>query len=111
MSFETKKAEMKARVNANLAKQQAKDTKKKAKAVVKKPLESKSLQSAGRKSAFAEDSKIIVLAKENPKREGSVAHKKFKLYAKSKTVGDFIKAGGTTNDLHWDAEHGFIKVN
>lgn len=54
--------------------------------------------------------KITVLTKENPKREGSKAYKTFGLYAKAKTVEDFIKAGGSTADLRFDEKAGHIKV-
>lgn len=56
------------------------------------------------------ESKITVLSKTNPKREGSEAHKVFGLYRKHRTVGDFLKHGGTTAHVRWDAAHGFIKL-
>lgn len=55
--------------------------------------------------------KITLLVKENPKREGTDSFKRFALYGKSKTVADFLKAGGTTTDLRWDEAHKFIKVS
>ena len=54
--------------------------------------------------------KITVLAKENPKREATKAHKAFELYAKSKTVEAFLKNGGSTADLSWDVGRKFIRV-
>ena len=65
---------------------------------------------AGRKSAFAPDAKITVLAKENPKREGSASFKRFALYSKHKTVESFLKAGGTSGDLRYDMDAKYIKV-
>ena len=56
------------------------------------------------------DAKITLLAKENPKRAGSAAHKRFALYSKHTTVAAFLKAGGTRADLRWDAEHKFINI-
>ena len=55
--------------------------------------------------------KITLLVKENPKRAGSDSHKRFSLYSKVKTVADFLKAGGTSSDISWDADHKFIKVS
>lgn len=54
--------------------------------------------------------KITLLSKENPKREGSKAFKTFELYKKSKTVQDFLKAGGSTADIRYDSTNGHIKV-
>lgn len=65
----------------------------------------------GRPGAFSDEQKITVLAKENPKREGSASHKEFSLYAKNKTVGAFLKAGGTAASLRWDSEKEFIKIS
>ena len=28
----------------------------------------------------------------------------------TKTVADFLKVGGTANDIRWDADHKFIRV-
>lgn len=53
---------------------------------------------------------ITVVAKENPKRPGSKAHKEFEFYKKAKTVGDYVKMGGTLSYLNYDAKAGFIKV-
>ena len=64
----------------------------------------------GRAAPFAHDARITVLAKDNPKRESSAAHKVFGLYRKHRTVGDFLKAGGTTAHLRWDSKHGFIRI-
>jgi hypothetical protein len=44
----------------------------------------------------------------NPKREGSAAHAIFQLYFKSRTVGEFLSAGGTREAILWDAKHGYI---
>lgn len=53
---------------------------------------------------------ILVLAKENPKKAGSAAHRKFALYTDEMTVGEFLKAGGTRIDIKWDLDHGFIAL-
>ena len=54
--------------------------------------------------------KITVLAKENPKRAGSAAAKRFELYKKSKTIAEFLAAGGGKGDIAWDEAHKFIQV-
>ena len=64
-----------------------------------------------RNMAFSAEMAIVVLAKQNPKRPGSVAHDHFELYKSKKTVGAFLKAGGTRADLRWDAAQKFIKVS
>lgn len=64
----------------------------------------------GRKSNFLPDMKIKVLVKENPKREGSASYARFAHYFNSKSVADFIAAGGTYGDIKWDIEHNFISV-
>lgn len=62
----------------------------------------------GREEARAR--KIKVLASENPKREGSAAHKKFSLYKNGMTVGEFLDKGGTSSCIAYDVKHGYIEV-
>lgn len=64
----------------------------------------------GRRSAFNADAKIKVLAKENPKREGSRAHERFALYKDGMTVGAFLEKGGSLGDLRYDTKHGFVQI-
>ncbi len=59
---------------------------------------------------FKRESKITVLVKQNPKRAGSSSAKRFDLYKRCKTVGDYITAGGHSGDLQWDADHKFISI-
>lgn len=63
-----------------------------------------------RAGSFQPAAHIKVLAKENPKRQGSAAFKRFGLYGRCKTVEEFLKRGGTTGDLRYDTAAGFIKV-
>ena len=63
-----------------------------------------------RAGKYAPTDKITLLTKENPKREGSEAHKRFALYSKHNTVESFLKAGGTSPDLNFDVKHGHIKI-
>lgn len=62
------------------------------------------------------DKKIVILTKDNPYREGTVAHSTYELARKSKTVGDFRTAvaadasgkyRGTA--LPWAVKQGHIK--
>lgn len=58
----------------------------------------------------AETAKITLLAKTNPKREGSKAHARFAAYRDGQSVGEALDAGVTTPDLVYDAKHGFIHI-
>jgi len=83
------------------------------KAATKAPKTAKPATEGGRKGrapAWPLDAKIKVLAKENPKRAGSASFDRFALYSKNATVGDFLAAGGTSGDLHWDSEHEYISI-
>lgn len=71
-----------------------------------KPVAEKS--GPGRKSAFSDDMKITVVAKENPKR--AKAAERFALYKNGMTVGKYVKAGGTMADIRWDVKQNFISV-
>ena len=68
-----------------------------------------------RRSKFAElypeDSKIKLLVKENPKKEGSAARERFEAYTGAKTVGDYLVAGGTYADLAYDIGRMHIQVD
>lgn len=73
-----------------------------------------------RAAKFAGDS-VIHLGKDqndkpygednNPKRAGSAAHDRFKLYRDGMTVDQAIDAGVTRADINWDAKQGFITVS
>jgi hypothetical protein len=51
---------------------------------------------------FDESAKITMLVSENPRREGTGAHERFKLLMRwgGKTVGGFLKAGGKRSTLN-----------
>ncbi len=53
---------------------------------------------------------IMLLAKKNPKRPGSKSHKRFDLYRDGMSVQEFLRAGGTREDLRWDRERGYISI-
>lgn len=85
-------------------------------AAAKKPAAAPVTKANGKKkppvrvSAQGEDSKITLLVKENPKREGTNGFKAFAKYKTGMTVGDFLKKGGTRADLRWDISHEYIRV-
>lgn len=54
--------------------------------------------------------KILTEKKANPKREGSASYDRFELYRDSKTVADFVAAGGSTADIRYDEKAGYIEV-
>lgn len=53
---------------------------------------------------------ITLVMKDNPKRVKSEAHKRYELYRKAKTVGDFLQAGGTALDIRYDKAAGYIRL-
>lgn len=64
----------------------------------------------GRPGQYADSMKIKLLVKENPKRAGSASATRFDFYKTSKTVADYVAAGGAAADLRWDVEKGYIEV-
>lgn len=64
----------------------------------------------GRKSSLA-GKKIKILAKENPRREGTHGHKSFSLMKDGMTYEEFVKAGGRPADLKWDIEKGNVSMS
>lgn len=65
-------------------------------------------EAAPRANGVDREAKINVLVDENPKR--GAAAERFALYAKAKTVGDYVAAGGTLADIRWDTKKGFISL-
>lgn len=51
----------------------------------------------------------IKVVTENPKRKGSQAHSRFAKYMRAKTVGEYLKLGGTPADLRYDTNKGFVE--
>ncbi len=63
-----------------------------------------------KRDGFTDEMAITVVAKENPGREGTKRFAWFALYAKTKTVGKYLAAGGDRGYLKFDAGKGFIKI-
>ena len=59
---------------------------------------------------WPEDAKVTLNVKENPKKEGSAARERFQHYFKSKTVGDYLAAGGTYQDIAYDVGRAFVAI-
>lgn len=67
----------------------------------------------GRKSNIDPSTKLTLLVKENPKREGSGGHARFQaayIDSKAKTVQQALDAGATMADINYDVKHEFIKL-
>lgn len=66
-------------------------------------------EAAGRPSAFA--GKVIrKVADKNPRREGTHGYNSWELIKNGMTYEKYIAAGGRRNDLAWDLERGFVKL-
>jgi hypothetical protein len=89
------------------AKKKAK-AKKAVKKVVKKVKKSTG-GGGGRTSAFS-GKRIIKLVKENPRREGTVGFKSFRLIKSGMTYDQYIKAGGRRQDLAFDIAKKYVRV-
>lgn len=59
----------------------------------------------------ADTRKITVVAKDNPRREGTSGFKNFKLYKTGMTVAEFVKKGGLLDKMATDAKRGHIRVS
>lgn len=75
-----------------------------------KPAAKKEAPAGGRAPTLADEAKITLLVKENPKREGCAAYERFNAYFTVKTVAEALAAGLTRKDLAWDIAHGHISV-
>lgn len=67
----------------------------------------------GRKSNIDPATKLTLLVKDNPKREGSAGHKRFQagyIDSKAKTVQAALDAGATLADIAYDVKKEFIKL-
>ncbi len=67
-----------------------------------------------KEAVIPDDARIIVVAKENPRREGSMAFRVFAAYLKARTVGDW-REHCRSHDLdvgylHYDIRRGHIRV-
>ena len=56
------------------------------------------------------DNRVIVSVAPNPKKITSASHARYELYKVGQTIDEFLKAGGTTADVNWDIDRGFVVV-
>jgi len=56
------------------------------------------------------DAKIQMLAKENPRRAGTITWNSFNKIKAGMTVDAYLKAGGRLVDLKWDIAHGHLSL-
>ena len=56
-------------------------------------------KAASKRTAYDDAAEIVVLVKDNPRREGSELYKDFERMRKCKTVADYYKSGGRTSVL------------
>lgn len=68
---------------------------------------------------FADNAKITLVAKENPKRTGTKAHKLFSIYKPGMTVAQYsvavlalkgVRPRRARSSLRYDVRHGYVKV-
>jgi hypothetical protein len=64
----------------------------------------------GRRGAYPMESTITILAESNPKRPGSKAAQDFDRYKTGMTIEEALKAGIGWNDIKWNVDKKFIKV-
>lgn len=75
-----------------------------------KPKKAEKKVSKEKASSEPDKRKITLLVKENPKREGTKAAKKWDLYKGCKTVQDYLDAGGALKTISYDQKKNLIKV-
>jgi len=90
---------------AKATKSKAATSKKSGKAVAPK-----APRGGGRPVLHTREQVITLLSKENPKREGTKAFKKWELYKNGMTVGEYLDKGGKRSTLRWDVLHGLISI-
>ena len=59
----------------------------------------------------SEDAVIALIVSVNPKRAGTAARTRYDLYISGMTVGQYISAGGTMDDLYLDIARVYIAVS
>ncbi len=56
------------------------------------------------------NTRIIKLVKQNPRKPKTKGHKSFSLIRNGMTVRQYLKHGGRAQDLRWDVDHGYVKL-
>lgn len=64
----------------------------------------------GPKPKWPLDARIELVAKENPKRKGTIAYEEFEFYKQIKTVREYLNFGGQLAYMNYDQKRGYIKI-
>jgi Uncharacterized protein conserved in bacteria len=64
-----------------------------------------------KKSGVGLDDTIKIHVKVNPKKAGSASAARFAHYKEGLTVREYLKAGGTREDMAWDMKRGFVSFH
>lgn len=56
------------------------------------------------------DPRIVISVAPNPKREGSLAHRRYAHWRVGETVSACLEAGLTQADVRWDVERGYVRL-
>ena len=100
--------------NAKVSKATAKpETKAKAKAKATPQPRATTGPGKGSGIQLADNMRIILKRRDNPKRPGTASYERYNLYLtkKPRTVAEALKAGITRADLRWDAARNFIELH
>ena len=54
---------------------------------------------------------LMAVRQNNPKQEGSKSWKRYNRYKAARSVAEYHQLGGTSQDLRWDLDHGFINLH
>ena len=77
------------------------------------PIEAPTSTPAARKPSRAPlpaEARIVWLVDANPKTPGSKSFERFAKYFGTKTVGEYLAAGGLRADITWEAAREFLRV-
>jgi len=99
--------------NAKVSKATAKPETKATKATAKATPQPRANPGKGSGIQLADNMRIKLNVRENPKRKGTASYDRFNLYLtkKPKTVAEALRAGITRADLRWDAARNFIELH
>lgn len=59
---------------------------------------------------YQHDPRIVVHVTPNPKRPGSAAHERYKLWTVGRTIDEHLASGITRADVRWDEKQGFVRA-
>jgi hypothetical protein len=80
------------------------------KKIDKAPPKAKAEKKTSERSAIEDSHLIKIVPGKEPKKPGTKVYEQFQLYKKCKTVGAYIKAGGSRKEISFDRYHGRITL-